>query len=173
MWANFAVIVLVIVFSDVCGYISYYKVKRLNKHKQHKEDAEAVHDLDKLNTPKYPKDDESFEESVEDDENNKFEADKRILSHRSDNSVHNAAPDADVPVVGFANLVDSYKHQDDKQAQHVINNQLPLMNIDNKQADDFEWNSLDKQINDALEPSMQHHVVSNVRATLDIYSHQT
>ena len=83
IWANLAIIVLVIVISDVCGYISYFKIKRLKKGKEYNKDAEVIQDLDKLNAPKYLKEDESIEGSMEDEENINFHSNKRILSSLS------------------------------------------------------------------------------------------
>ena len=139
--------------SDVCGYINYFKIKRLKKGKEYKEDAEVVQDLDKLNAPKYLKDNESFEESVEDDENMKFEMNKQILSQHSNKSMHKSIPKVDLPVVGFANLIDNYQPNELADNKSIINNQLPLMDIEKKQPDDFEWNKLENEIKDVLKPN--------------------
>ena len=155
--------------SDVCGYINYFKIKRLKKSKENNKEAEVVQDLDKLNTPKYLKDNESFEESVEDDENMKFEMNKQILCQHSNKSMHKSVPKVDLPVVGFANLVDNYQLNEVVDNKNIINNQLLLMDIDMKQPDNFEWNKLGNKIKDVLEPSQDINPTSNVLNLSHVY----
>ena len=173
IWANLAIIVLVIVISDVCGYFNYFKIKRLKKGKEYNKDAEFIQDLDKLNAPKYLKDNESIEESVEDDENMKFEMNNQILCQHSNKSMHMSIPKVNLQVVEFANLIDNYQLNEVVDNKSIINNQLLLMNIDMKQPDNLECNKLNNEIKDVLKPSQYINPTSNVFSLSHVHRLQT
>ena len=165
IWTNLALIVIVIVCTDICGYINYYRIKRFKKGKDGKEGLEKGENqpLGNINLPKYLKNDESSEESVEDDENMKFGA-NNVFSHHSNKSIgksnHNDIPD--LPIVGFANLVDNYKRNSKIEENEAINNQQRLIDIEKKQAENYAWNNLDKEIGEVLAPSKDVFPISKV-----------